>query len=164
MTKKAEFEGICSDILNNKSFKALNKEPHHGITRYDHSLRVAKLTYKVGKFLHIKSLKSTTRAALLHDFFLNKEMANLSPVEKLSAHPMLALNNAKKYYHVNALEKDIIVNHMYPVTKVRPKTKQGILVSLTDKLVATYEMCRYKINFQISILFILLLNLINIQK
>jgi uncharacterized protein len=164
MAKKNNFETICSDILNNQKFKALNKEPHHGITRYDHSLRVAKLTYKLGSIFHVKNLKATTRAALLHDFFLNKEMTNLSPVEKLSAHPMLALKNAEKYYHVNALEKDIIVNHMYPVTKVRPKTKQGILVSLADKLVATYEMCRFKISFQLSILFLLILNLINLQK
>src|SRR5574344_1624433 len=161
---KIEFEVICEDILNNDKFKDLSKELHHGITRYEHSLRVAKTTFKISKFLHLNNYQDTTRAALLHDFYLNKDMDKLSVTEKLSKHPMLALNNAKKYYEINDIQADIIKNHMFPVTKTMPKTKEGIIVSLVDKLVATYEMCHYKVSMQLSMLMVLIINIVNIQK
>ena len=163
-SSKIEFETICEDILNNTEFKNLNKELHHGITRYEHCLRVAKTTFKLSKFIHVKDYKETTRAALLHDFYSNKEMDNLTSFEKLSAHPDLALKNAKKYYNINLIQEDIIKNHMYPATKEIPKTKEGIIVSLTDKMVAIYEMLHYKFSMQLSILLIFAFNLINIQK
>ena len=161
---KIEFELICEDILNNVEFKNLNKEAHHGITRYEHSLRVAKATYKIARIIHIKDYKETTRAALLHDFYSNKELNNLTSYEKLSAHPALALKNAKKYYEINKVQEDIIKNHMFPATKEIPTTKEGIIVSLTDKFVAIHEMLHYKFSMQLNILLLFAFNLVNIQK
>ncbi len=161
---KIEFELICEDILNNIEFKNLNKEAHHGITRYEHSIRVAKTTYRFAKFMHVRDYKETTRAALLHDFYSNKDLDSLTSYEKLSAHPNLALKNAKKYYDINSIQEDIIKNHMFPATKVIPKTKEGIIVSLTDKLVATYEMLHYKFSMQLSVLIIFIINIVNIQN
>ena len=56
MTKKSkdEFYSLVEDITNNQKFNKLNKEIHHGISRFDHSLRVAKWTYLVAKCLHMK--------------------------------------------------------------------------------------------------------------
>ena len=161
---KIEFELICEDILNNTEFKKLNKELHHGITRYEHSLRVAKTTFNISKFIHLKDYKETTRAALLHDFYTNKEMSKLDSYEKLLTHPNLALKNAKKYYKINDIQEDIIKNHMYPATKVKPATKEGILVSLTDKMVATYEMFHFKFTMQLSIMLLFIINIISFQK
>lgn len=161
---KIEFEVICEDILNNDKFKKLNKELHHGITRYDHSLRVAKTTYNIAKFLHLKNYKDTTRAALLHDFYVNDDLEGSNSKERLSLHPNLALDNAKKFYELNSIQEDIIKNHMFPVTKNCPKTKEGILVSLMDKCVATYEMCHFKVSMQLSILLLFLFNIVNLQK
>ena len=81
---KEEFYSVVKDITNNKEFNKLNKELHHGITRYDHSLRVAKWTYQFCELFNIKSINNTTRAALLHDFYIDNELLGENKFEKLS--------------------------------------------------------------------------------
>ena len=51
MTKrlKNEFDSFVCDILNNDKFLETKKDLHHGTSKYEHSLRVAKLSYKLGK-------------------------------------------------------------------------------------------------------------------
>ena len=83
---KIEFEIICKDILNDDKFKRLSDELHHGITRYDHSIRVAKKTYKVAKFLRFKNYELTTKASLLHDYYLDNEIDEYTSKEKLFIH------------------------------------------------------------------------------
>ena len=163
-TPKNEFEIICQDILNNEKFKSLYKENHHGITRYDHCLHVAKMTYFFLKKFKCNNIEDITKAALLHDFYNDNELIDYDKVDKLSTHPFIALNNAKKYFNINKLQEDIIVNHMFPSTKVFPKTKAGMLVSVVDKLVAVHEMTCYKAVLQLSVALIFLFNIISIQK
>ena len=54
-------------------------------------------------------------------------------------HPKEALENAKKYFDVNALEEDIIISHMFPIDIKIPKYFESWVVSGVDKVVATYE-------------------------
>ena len=63
-----EFELITQDIAMNTEFMKLNDFRHHGISRLDHSYRVAYYSYKIMKFLRLNYVEGT-RAALLHDFF-----------------------------------------------------------------------------------------------
>ena len=161
---KIEFEYICEDILNNERFKSLNKELHHGITRYEHSMHVAKTTYFFLDLFNGKNIDDVTRAALLHDFYNNDEINNYNKVDKLKMHPNAALNNAKEYFDINNIQEDIIVNHMFPSTKKLPKTKYGWLVSFVDKMVAVYEMAHYKVVMQLGVLLIFMFNLINVQN
>ena len=54
-------------------------------------------------------------------------------------HPKTALKNASKFFELNEIEKDIIYNHMWPVTFFRiPKTKEGFITTLTDKYSALF--------------------------
>ena len=66
--KQVEFNNVINDILKNDEVISLRHEYHHGISRLDHSLSVAKLTYNICKLFKIKTIKETTRAALLQDF------------------------------------------------------------------------------------------------
>ena len=161
---KIEFELICEDILNNDKFKRLSCELHHGITRYDHSIRVAKKSYKIARFLRLKNYKLITKASLLHDFYLDSEIDEYNSPQKLVAHPNKALENAKELIEINKISEDIIKNHMFPLTKSIPKTKEGILVSLVDKIVSLYEMCFYKVSLQVSIIMLFIFNIININE
>ena len=72
MTKfqKHEFDDIVQNIINLKEYNNLKKEIHHGISRYDHSMHVARCSYKLCKVFKI-DYKEATRSALLHDFFTN---------------------------------------------------------------------------------------------
>ena len=48
-----EFELITKDISMNNEFMKLNSCIHHGISRLDHSYRVAYYSYKIMKFFKL---------------------------------------------------------------------------------------------------------------
>ena len=92
-----EFNNIVNDILKNEEFIELKYEIHHGISRLDHSLSVAHLTYRIARFLRIKKYKEITRAALLHDFFKSIEV----PENSFVKHPLVAAKNAKEVFEID---------------------------------------------------------------
>ena len=55
---------------------------------------------------------------------------------------------------------DIILSHMYPITKDKPKYAESKVVCLSDKLVSYYEFFRYQLNFTANFAFIFLLKFI----
>lgn len=164
LSKKMEFEVIVEDILNNEKFKSLSNELHHGISRYEHSMRVARYSYNVSKSLHLNSYKEITRAALLHDFYNDNDLKRDSATKKLYTHPKMSLKNAGKYFKLNDMQKNIIESHMFPMSYEIPKCKEAILVSLMDKSAAIYEMACFKLSLKLSMLLIFLYNIITIEK
>lgn len=136
-TMDKDFYYIVEDILENKEFKKLEEIKHHGITRYNHLLRVAYHTYKFTKGKNLKYVEAT-RGALLHDFFFY-ETNNLSTYDSLRKHSNYALENACKHFSLTELEKDIIKTHMYPVTKTMPHYKESYIVDLIDDIASLYE-------------------------
>jgi uncharacterized protein len=142
--ERKEFFNIVSDILENEHFQELKNEKHHGTSRYNHSVRVAIKTYMVARSRGW-SYVEITRAALLHDFYTNKDIKNVEPTKALVVHPKMAAKNAKKYFNVSKRVQDMIRTHMYPVTSEMPKSKEALLISLIDKEVGTIEMLKYKL-------------------
>lgn len=126
-----EFLEIVQPILDLEEFNNTKFQRHHGITRYDHSMNVAYITYVVTKNLKL-NYKEATFAALIHDFF-NDEVKDENGYKRLLDHPKHALKNAMRYFELTDLQKDIIAKHMFPVTLTPPKYKESILVSLIDK-------------------------------
>ena len=126
-----EFLEIVQPILDLEEFNNTKFQKHHGITRYDHSMNVAYITYVVTKNLKL-NYKEATFAALIHDFF-NDEVKGENGYQRLVDHPKHALKNAMRYFELTALQKDIIAKHMFPVTLTPPKYKESVLVSLIDK-------------------------------
>ena len=156
---KDEFLNIINDIINNNKFRELDNELHHGITRYCHSYRVAKGTYSFCKLLHL-DYKKATRGALLHDFYLDKDFMIEKSTKVLSAHPNVALVNAKENFIISDLEANIIKSHMFPLNRITPKYKESWIVTLVDKGVAIYEMYRFKFKLVANIWAIFLFNLL----
>lgn len=161
---KKEFDSLIDDIKNNKDFNKLNKELHHGITRYEHSMRVAKYTYALGKLFKMKSTKDATRAALLHDFYTNEDLNDKNSVKKLGLHPSVALTNSLKYYELNEMQQDIIKSHMFPCNLTVPQYKESWLVSGVDKVVGTYEMLRFKVSLYLGIYLLFLFEVIRLPR
>jgi len=149
------FENIAKDIIYTNKYKELKNIKHHGITRYIHIMRVAKFTYKISRFLKLDYV-SATRAALLHDYFLES-----SENRKVFAnHPKIACNNALEDYKLNEVEKNAITSHMFPLGKTLPKYKESWILTFVDKSVAVYEMSRFKLNNAITLYFIFFINMI----
>lgn len=149
-----EYKKIYKEFNKNKKFKKLKKQIHHGTSRLEHTERVAKMTYKVAKFFKC-DYDSATRGALMHDFFLNEEVKEIK--HKFINHPSVAYDNAKKYFEINDIEKDIILQHMFPFAKDKLKYKESYIVSAADKAVSLYEFCRYKIQYSayLSLIFLI---------
>ena len=152
-----EFESIASEIINSDKYQSLKSENHHGLSRYDHSLRVAKNTYRLSKKLKMDYV-SATRGALLHDYFTDDDYRNTKGFKKYSMHPVIALNNAIREYELNPTEENVIVSHMYPMGKIKPNCKESWLVTSVDKSVAIYECARYKFKECLAFTFILIIN------
>ena len=49
----SEYLYYISDILENSEFKKLDAIGHHGITRYEHCIRVSYYSYKITKLLKL---------------------------------------------------------------------------------------------------------------
>jgi len=152
-----KFDIIAKDIIEKEKFQSLKNEPHHGLTRYDHVLRVAKNTYRMSKVLKMDYI-SATRGALLHDYFNDCDYQNTKGLKKGSMHPVIALNNARREYNLNDIEENIIVSHMFPLGKIKPNCKESWVVTNVDKMVATYECIRYKFKDYFVFIFVMLIN------
>ena len=154
------FESIAEEIINSEKYQSLKAENHHGLSRYDHSLRVAKNTYKISKKMKLDYV-SATRGALLHDYFTDEDYRNTKGMKKYSMHPVIALNNAIREYELNPIEENVIVSHMYPMGKTKPNCKESWLVTSVDKGVAIYECARFKAKEAFAFAFILFINFLN---
>ena len=131
-----EYLSIIKPIIEIPEFQAMKNVAHHGMNRYEHSLRVSYYSYLVAKRLHL-NYESVAKAGLLHDFFL--EDSRDKKMKTLVKHPDYALENASKYFTLTDMEQDIIRNHMFPITPRPPKYLESWLVDLTDNLASFYE-------------------------
>lgn len=159
-----DFFEIIKPILKNKEFLKLKDIKHHGISRYDHCLRVAYFTYCVCKKLHLHYEEATT-AALLHDFFID-EVKEEGKIAKLRKHPAYAVANAKKYFSITDLQEDIIKCHMFPITFTPPKYLESWIVDIVDDLSAIYEKglsTKKELSAATTFLFILILQYIKMN-
>ena len=156
------FKEIKDNIITDKKYQSLKKDYHHGLNRYLHLMHVAKGTYYITKTLRLDYI-SATRGALLHDYFNEIEYLDKKGLDKPRIHPFLALNNAKKEFSLNLLEENIIISHMYPIGKIKPNYPESWIVTMVDKMVATYEYIRYKYKDKLVLHCIFLINLIRIR-
>ena len=160
---KDEFDTIIEDIVKNNDFRELDNEAHHGVSRFGHSMRVAKGVYKVTKALHFH-YKEATRAALLHDFYFNYQLEENGEVKNLVEHPKMAYLNASHYFELNDLQKNMILSHMFPLGNTMPKYKESICITLVDKAVAVYEQQKFKVGMKLGVYFLFLFNMITLHK
>lgn len=171
---KEEYWDIVGDILNDEHFVILQNDFHHGTTKYNHLIKVSKLSFVISKVLKLK-IEETTKAALLHDFFYGER--TLKEENSYLKHPHTAALNARYYFNTNDLETSIIETHMYHhvllkkifpfvnktesinVTQGKPKTKEAWVVSISDLLVSILESTLF-LKYKFNIAFISLISII----
>lgn len=131
-----EYLEIVKPILDLNEFNETKKIAHHGMNRFDHCARVSYYSYKIAKAMRL-DFESVAKAGLLHDFFL--EDSNDKKVKTLFKHPDYALEKASQYFILNDMEKDIIKNHMFPLTHCPPKYLESWIVDMVDNFAFFYE-------------------------
>lgn len=177
MTKKAktEFEHLVSDILENKYFLETKHDLHHGTSKYEHSIRVAKLSYKLSKILKADE-KVTARAGLLHDFFFGTRKEK--PENSYLKHPVTAAKNAQEYFGVSQKEAEAIKTHMFhhvllkklfpflpykekvSINEFKPKSKEGWIICASDLIVSIMECERFQFSYVANVTLLLIFNML----
>ena len=69
-----------------------------------------------------------------------------------------------RYFNISDKEASIIESHMYPLSITRPNCKESYLVSLVDKMVALYELVKYKAPIQMGAALIFIFNFLAIPR
>ena len=147
-----EFLSIINGIIDSDEFRKMKTyRQHRNGNTYEHSLKVARRCFDFCKRHKIKvDLKKLVRGAMLHDFFLynrhfrhRPDYIRINGLRHLFTHPKKALENARKRYpSLSYTEKDIIKRHMFPLTVIPPRTKEGWIVCFFDKAVAIGDYLR----------------------
>ena len=138
----AEWYEIALPILSHPEYQKRKLFRHHGdISVFDHCINVSKKSYYLAKRFNM-DYKSATIAGLLHDFYETpwQDIKIDQPILKMHAftHAENALINSQKYFKelLNPVIEDSILRHMYPLNKIKPKYKEGYLLTLVDKYVS----------------------------
>lgn len=156
MKNKEIYYNIYSEFYNVNKFRELKTIVHHGNNRLNHINRVAKMSFFISKKLNLDFI-SCTRGAIMHDFFTIDDLSknDNNAIQYWKKHPNEALQNSSYYFEVNEVEKDIILSHMFPITKKVPAYPESKIVCISDKVVSIYELLRYQLNFSMNLAIIL---------
>lgn len=147
-----DYKSITNHILNNEEFMKIENIEHHGLSRYEHSVKVSYYSYKIAKALKL-DYEETATGALLHDFFLSPEdRTKYERIISTFVHPKKAARNANDIFGITRKEEDIIKSHMFPVNLTVPKYAESWIVNLVDKMVGTYEFAfKFKDKFSYAV-------------
>ena len=144
MKKNWRLDGLyvshVADLLRHAPVQQLQHiTHHHHSTRLDHSLAVSYLSYRIVRFMGWDA-RAVARAGLLHDlFYYDWRTTKFKEGSHAYVHPRIACHNASKLTSLSALEKDIIVKHMWLATLALPRYKESYVVSFVDKYCAVCE-------------------------
>lgn len=130
------------DILDNPVFQSMEQYIQHGNTSCrKHCIQVSYLSYRICR-KRGWDYRSAARAGLLHDLFLYDWHTHARETGNHFhgfTHPRIALRNAARYFTLTEMEKDIILRHMWPLTPIPPKSREGFVIVYADKFCSSGE-------------------------
>ena len=132
------------DILSHASMQGMKGFAHHAQTSvFAHSVAVAYVCVALALRLRLSvDMRALVRGALLHDYFLYDWHAFDGGEHRLHGffHPGRALKNARADFALSPIEENAILRHMFPLTLIPPRCREGRLVCLADKICAVCEL------------------------
>ncbi len=127
-----EYMECVRDIMANPVFQSMDRYIQHGnTTTKAHCIQVSYMSYCICR-KHGWDAVSAARAGLLHDLFLYDWHTEKNHIHGFT-HPRVAMNNAKKYFKMTPMELNMILRHMWPLTPVPPKNREGMVIVYADK-------------------------------
>ena len=131
--------------MGSDAVRMMGRWKHHGhISTLDHSLFVAYCSYRAARALRLDET-AAARAGLLHDLYLyDPRDRSAHPGNQCFDHPVFALRNAQALCgRLTEKEQNIIISHMWPLARRRPRCPEAAVVNLADQLCATAEVLGY---------------------
>ena len=149
MNFSKEYIKIVKPILEHPEFIKRKEYKHHERESvYEHSLIVSYNSYKIAKMLGL-DYKSAAIGGLLHDFYRypwqltdqQRKELQIPPIKKGFfnqhgfTHARDAMLNAREKFPelMNKKIENIILRHMFPLTPIPPKYREGWIVTYVDK-------------------------------
>ena len=147
MNDQQEIEKILHNIKRDSHVQEMKNYIQHGsVSTYEHCQKVAALSYKINKHLHLKADKDTLmKGAMLHDFYLYDWHHKDDGAHDWHGyiHADIASKNAEKFLKADRKVRDIIESHMWPLNITRvPKSREAWIVCIADKCVSVKETLR----------------------
>ncbi len=147
LTYPIEFKDTLEDIIKNRTVQKMKNNVQHGDTScFEHCMNVAYYSFILCKKLHLDYI-SAARGGMLHDLFLYNWRKHEQDVEleglHAFVHPKIALRNSLELFELNKIEKDIILNHMWPLTIRPPRYIETYIITFVDKYCAINETLKY---------------------
>lgn len=142
------FVACVGDLLSTPEVQSMRNIPHHpGTSCYEHSVFVAYIAFRMARRYGL-DYAAAARCGLLHDLYLydahDKSQFPGSQFNQCFYHPKAALRNAEALCGgLSEKERNIILAHMWPLSRRMPRSREAFLVSFSDKLCATAEVAGY---------------------
>lgn len=130
---------VCvKDIMENPVFQSMDQFIQHGnTTTKAHCIQVSYMSYCICR-KYGWNYAAAARAGLLHDLFLYDWHTAKNHIHGFT-HPRVAMNNAKKHFDLTDQELNIILRHMWPLTPIPPKSREGMVIVYADKFCGIHE-------------------------
>lgn len=143
---------VTKNILEHPLVVSMDTFNHHaGISTHFHSVFVSYMVYShcAKRGFDEKLTKEITQAALLHDFYLYDWPTQKHEENHIFYHPKESVKNINKtkIIKMNDMQRDMILNHMFPLAHV-PNSKGGWMLTMADKYCATRELVEKKKCFE----------------
>lgn len=130
------------DIMESPVFQSMDNFMQHGDTTCKvHCIKVSYMSYSICRRLGWEYTEAA-RAGLLHDLFLYDWHTHARETGKHFhgfTHPRTALNNAVRHFDLTEKEKNMILRHMWPLTPIPPKSREGLVIIYSDKFCGMIE-------------------------
>lgn len=141
LIRAIEFDNAVRDLLELPEVQQLRRYRHHRTNRYEHTLRVARWSFRMARGLGLDQ-RSAARGAVLHDLFFHDKSCRPEGYRGSAfvRHPEEAVENARALTQLTDKEENIILSHMWPVCPHAPHSAEALLVNLVDNVVAVGDL------------------------
>ena len=84
--------------------------------------------------LKLENAREITRAALLHDFYLYEWYTEKHDENHIWYHPKESVKNIEAHFGaLTAAQRNMILAHMFPLSRVLPQSSGAWMLTLADK-------------------------------
>lgn len=135
---------VLRPLLSHPLVKQMQQYVQHGsISTYRHCLRVAALSHRLNRRLHLNADRKTLlTGALLHDFYLYDWHHKDGGAHDWHGfrHADTAADNAVRHFGADKRVEHVIRSHMWPLNLTRlPRSREAWIVCVADKWASLEE-------------------------
>lgn len=138
------------DLLCDPLVESMKNYRHHGDTNtHFHSVYVAYRVLRMCVRLGVENKREIVRASLLHDFYLYEWYTEKHDENHIFYHPKESVRNIEAHFGaLSPMQRNMILSHMFPLTREMPACTGAWLLTAADKRCASEDYLRGSAQFR----------------